>query len=345
MSQITGKRIAIVGAGIAGLRCAELLKEQADVEIFEAREKNKQSRPLQMEGGMYYCAFVPDLKPTHTISKITFSSEKRKATWKGKIGYTYKIGGTEGLDAQLRQEVGKRVKIHYSSKITSLDELKDFDIIVGADGYRSKIAQLAGMRKHSPKMWGVGIGSTVKGDFNIGKLECTFQTEVAPGGYRYLIPISEQKATLASACIARKTDTRNVRERLREFAGARDLKILEEWTDFEKWYDFSTYKKGNIYLVGAAASLSDQSYGFGLKYSIISAKLCTKAIIEGWDYNVLIRPMLKELRYWENIGRWLINATNKYYDRQVKLANIFWIKNRVKKGKSIAGFFRLLKLL
>ncbi|MEE9151080.1 MAG: NAD(P)-binding protein, partial [Thermoplasmata archaeon] len=43
MSQITGKRIAIVGAGIAGLRCAELLKGQADVEIFEAREKNKQS--------------------------------------------------------------------------------------------------------------------------------------------------------------------------------------------------------------------------------------------------------------------------------------------------------------
>lgn len=344
MSQNKGKRIAIVGAGIAGLRCAELLKDHADVEIFEARENKKASRPLQMEGGMYYCAFVPDLKPTHTISEIIFSSKKRKATWKGKIGYTYMIGGTEGLDAKLRQEVGKSVKIHHSSKITSLDELKDFDIIVGADGYRSKLAQLAGMRKHSPKMWGVGIGSTVKGNFSIGKLECAFQTDVAPGGYRYLIPISEQKATLASACIARKIDTGNVRDRLREFARARDLNILEEWTDFEKWYDFNTYQKKNIYLVGAAASLSDQSYGFGLKYSIISAKLCAKAIIEDRDYNVLIQPMLKELRYWENIGGWLINATNKYYDRQVKLANNFLIKNRVKKGKSIAGFFRLLKL-
>jgi flavin-dependent dehydrogenase len=345
MSQTPGKRIAIVGAGIAGLRCAELLKEHADVEIFEAREKNKDSRPFQMEGGMYYCAYVPDLKPTHTISEIIFSSEKQEAIWKGKIGYTYKIGGTEGLDAQLRQEVEKSVKIHYSSKITSLNELKDFDIIVGADGYRSKIAQLAGMRKSLPKAWGVGIGSTVKGDFSIGKLECTFQTKVAPGGYRYLIPISEQKATLASACIVRKIDTRNVRERLREFARVRDLNVLEEWTDFEKWYDFNTYQKENTYLIGAAASLSDQSYGFGLKYSIISAKLCAKAIIEGRDYNFLIQPTLKELRYWENIGRWLINSTDKFYDRQVKLANNFLIKNRVRKGKSIAGLFRLLKLM
>jgi len=344
MSRARKKRIAVVGAGIAGLTCAHMLKGHFDVEIFESTQKNSASRPEQMEGGIHYCDFVPELKPLYPIEEVLFSSENHSVIWKGNIGYTYMIGGTEGIDAKLRQKLEKEVNINYSRRINSLDELSDFDIIVAADGFRSKIANLAKMRPHLPRMWGVGIGSTVEGEFNIGSMECTFNADVAPGGYRYLIPISRNRATLASACIARKLDSKKVREKLRDFASARDFKILNEWTDFEKWYDIDTYNKDNIYLIGGAASLTEQCFGFGLKYCIRSAKLCARAINDGSDYNNHLKPLLKELRFWEKVGRWFIYADNKDYDRLIRLMKISFIRKRAQRGKSIRSFFRFLRL-
>lgn len=344
MSRVGKKRIAVVGAGIAGLTCANILNDHFDVEIFESAQKNSASRPKQMEGGVHYCDFVPELEPLYPIKEILFSSENYSVIWKGNIGYTYMIGGTGGIDARLRKRLEKKVIINYSKCITSLDELSDFDIIVAADGFRSKIANLAKMRPHLPRMWGVGIGSTVEGEFTIGSMECTFNADVAPGGYRYLIPISRNRATLASACIAKKLDTKKVRKKLRDFASARDFKILNEWTDFEKWYEFDTYNKDNIYLIGGAASFTEECFGFGLKYSIRSAKLCARAIEDGSDYNNHLTPVLNELRFWENIGRWFIYANNKDYDRLIRLMKISFVRNRAQRGKSIKGFFRFLRL-
>jgi len=109
MSRGRKKRIAVVGAGIAGLTCADLLNGHFDVEIFESTQKNSASRPQQMEGGINYYDFVPELKPLYPIKEIFFSSENRSVTWRGNIGYTYMIGGTEGIDARLRQKLEKEV--------------------------------------------------------------------------------------------------------------------------------------------------------------------------------------------------------------------------------------------
>jgi flavin-dependent dehydrogenase len=344
MSGGRDKKIAIIGAGIAGLTCANILNKDYEVEIFEAHGKDKESRPLQMEGGVHYCGFIPELEPYYPIKEIHFSSKNESVTWKGKMGYAYKIGGLDGIDARFRRSLEKKIKINYLTQISSVDELKEYDFIVAADGFRSRIARNTGMRYPSPLMWGVGIGSTVKGEFEIGSMESTFNADIAPGGYRYLIPISKNTATLACACIANKVDTRKIRDKLRDFASNRDYKILNEWTDFEKWYEIHTYTKDNIYLIGGAASLTEQSFGFGLKYSIESAKLCAKAIENATDYNALLKPLLKELLYWDKIGKWFINANNRDYDRLMRFMNISFVKNRACQGKSIKGLFRLLKL-
>jgi len=356
------KKIAIVGAGIAGLHCALYLKDYAEIEIFEEAKRTKAARPLQMEGSINQFKFTPDLKPSFPLSHNTLISPHYKTELHGKLGYLYKIGGKEGIDAEIRRKIEKEIKIHYSHKITSLEELQDFDVIIAADGWKSSIALLAGMRERYPYKQGIGIGSTVKGDFTIGKITTILNNYYAPNGYTYLIPFDEEKATLAAAIgrhtnagdnkDAGKSDVKNYvlnifRERLRNLSKEYGLTILNEWMDYEMWYHFRSYQKDNIYIVGGAASFTDEALGYGLKYAIWSAKLCAQSIIQGKDYNLLLKPLLKELYFWRKFSPYFC-YTEKQQDIIVRLQGIPPVKNMIEKGlsiKSLIYFLPIIKLL
>jgi flavin-dependent dehydrogenase len=338
----TRKRIAIVGAGVAGCTCASILADLHDVEIFESCEKNGASRPLQMEGALHYLDNIPNLKPTNEISKLILSSENESSSFKGNLGYLYKIGGTEGVDVELRKCVERRVKIHYSTKIRNLDMLSEYDVIVASDGYRSRLALMAGMREERAVITGLGLGLTVKGEFQPSVNFSLFDNRYAPGGYLYLIPINEEMASLVSASIGNGLNARILRHRLRSYADRMDLKIVNEWTDMEKWYRFHSYQKDNIYVIGGAASFTDKTYGFGLKYSMESAKLCAEAIMKGRSYQSLLAGLLKYLKYWERIGSVLINTTNEEKDLFIRLASNPIVRRRIERGKSLRPYFSLL---
>ena len=162
------KKIAIIGAGIAGCTCAQELYKHNDVEIFEAVDSDAPARPLQMEGAVYYLDNIPKLRSTYKISELVLASENESATFKGDLGCLFRIGGVDGEDVKYRKEIKKKIKINYSSRIKSLDMLSDFDIIVAADGYRSRIAKIAGMRTNHAEIKGLGLGLTVKGEFTPG---------------------------------------------------------------------------------------------------------------------------------------------------------------------------------
>jgi flavin-dependent dehydrogenase len=336
------KTVAVVGAGMAGLTCALDLAESHDVEIFEACQQNRESRPLQMEGSLNYLDNVPDLEPTYPVNKLELTSENETATFEGHIGHLFMIGGTDGIDARLRRKVSSRVDILHSSTITDLDMLSDYDVIVAADGYRSRIALMAGMREERTEVTGLGIGLTVKGDFEVGNTFSLFDNNYAPGGYLYLIPISEHRASLVSASIGIGLNAAVIRQRLRDFAGYRGCTILKEWADIEKWYHFNSYQKDNIYVIGGAASFTDGTYGFGLKYSLQSARICAQAINSGENYQELLAPVLKELAFWKRIGSTLVSTSNSEKDIFVRLAKNRIVKNRIERGKSIRPFFRTL---
>ncbi|UCG70206.1 MAG: NAD(P)/FAD-dependent oxidoreductase [Thermoplasmata archaeon] len=336
------KRIAIIGSGIAGSTCASILADYHDVEIFESCDKSGASRPLQMEGSIYYLENVPKLQPTYEVSRLILSSENESSSFHGHLGYLYKIGGTEGVDVEVRKEVESRVKIHYSTKIKNLNELSDWDYIVAADGFRSKIAFIAGMRERDPEITGLGLGLTVRGEFQPGVTLSLFDNNYAPGGYLYLIPIDKKTASLVSASIGNGFNARTLRYRLRNYADGLGLKIINEWTDMEKWYKFHSYQKNNVFVIGGAASFTDKTYGFGLKYSIESAKLCAEAIMKERSYQNLLASLLEELKYWERIGSVLVNTTNKEKDMFIRLASNPIVRRRIEDGKSLRPFFNML---
>lgn len=119
------------------------------MEIFEKCKKGAPTRPRQMEGAVHFLNNIPNCPYTHEIAKLRFTSKHEKVEIEGKIGYSYEIGGKNGIEAQMRKVIEKDIKINYNSKIVEIDELKnEYDAIVAADGYRSRIAKSMGMRGH-----------------------------------------------------------------------------------------------------------------------------------------------------------------------------------------------------
>jgi flavin-dependent dehydrogenase len=255
------------------------------------------------------------------MKRIELHSPNVTASGKGNLGFFYEVGGTNGVDARARKNIEELLPIHYSTKIDSKMPLQDkFQVIVAADGYRSSIAKKTGLLvSTTPKRIGVAVGFTVKGDFDPELVEIWLDNYFSYHGYSYIIPFSKHEACLVSASIGKAINKATYAERLKELAQLRKWELQGGWGDFESWYDFSSYAKDNLYVIGNAGSFTEPAFGFGLKWAIQSAKLCARAINENIDYNLLLRKeLLSDFESFEMIRKFFDAAENCDYDSFVK---------------------------
>lgn len=340
-------RIAIVGAGIAGLHAARYLEGYGDVEIFEASAPDEHRRPLQMEGALNQFDFTPQLEPIHRLEHNILHAPHRRTVLHGDLGQLFKIGGHEGIDARMRRAVASAVPIHYGQPVSSLEELSEYDVVIGADGWRASVARMAGMRETKPYQWGAGLGATVTGAFTPGRMETVIDNRYAPNGYLYMIPLDERRATLAAAVVGYQGgsyDMTAIRQRLRRFTDRRDLTVIDEWVDHEMWYRFHTYKKDNVYLIGGGASFTDEALGYGLKYAVWSARLCARAIRSQRSYHRLLQPLLRELAFWHRAAPHY-RLRRAQQDTIVRLQGMPPVKQLIQHGVSIKPFVPLLPVV
>ena len=212
-----------------------------------------------------------------------------------------------------------------------------FEVIVAADGFRSTIAKKAGiLASKTPKNIGVGVGFTIKGDFNPELIEVWLDNYLSLHGYSYVIPFSKHDASLVSASPDKMINQSTYIKRLKELAQLRKWEVQGGWVDFEFWYDFSSYAKDNLFVVGNAGSFIEPAFGFGLKWAVKSAKLCAKAIDENIDYNFLIRKeVLGDFESFRIIRKFFNTAENDDYDDFVRRFKNPLIKKLCESGKSV----------
>jgi flavin-dependent dehydrogenase len=299
--------------------------------------KDESTRPRQMEGSVNLLQNIPEIEPDRHMKRIELHSPNFTASLRGKLGFFYEIGGTNGIDAKARKKTEELLPIHYSTKITTKNQLQnEFQAIVAADGYHSTVAKEAGLVSKTPKGFGVGVGFTVEGDFDPELIEVWLDNYFSNRGYSYVIPFSKHEASLVSASTGKTIDRETYVKRLEQLAQSRKWKLLGNWVDFESRYDFSSYTKGNVYVVGNAASFTDPAFGFGLKWAIQSAKLCTRAISENIDYNQLLRrELLPDFKPFEIIRKFFEAAENSDYDNFVKRFKNPLVKKLAESGKSL----------
>jgi len=291
-----------------------------------------------MEGSVNLLQNIPEIEPDRYMKKIELHSPNVTASTEGNLGFFYEVGGINGIDARARKNIEELLPIHYSTKIENKMQLQDeFQVIVAADGYRSIIAKEAGLLvSRTPKLIGVAVGFTVKGDFDPELIEIWLDNHFSYHGYSYVIPFSEHEASLASASFGKTINQATYVKRLKELAQLRKWELQGGWDDFESWYDFSSYTKDNVYVVGNAGSFTEPAFGFGLKWAIQSAKLCARAIDENTDYNCLLRKeFLADFESFEIMRKFFETAEDSDYDNFVKSFTNPLVKKLAESGISI----------
>lgn len=189
---------------------------------------------------------------------------------------------------------------------------------------------------------GFGIGCTVKENFDPYQFWGHYEDYYAEKGYTYLIPFDENCATFASASISKNIDGKEIRRRLEALAEQQGYEIIDRWNDFETWYHFHTYQKDNVYLVGQAGSITEPTFGFGIKWAIKSGELCAKSIVENLDYNFLLKNKLfPEFEFWKTIRKIIDTSVKDEYSSFVRSFKNPIAKHYLKKGIYAPFIFKL----
>jgi len=141
-------RIAILGAGPAGLYLSYLIKRRqpdADVTVFEQNPadatfgfgvvfSDRALEFLREDDEETYAAIVPYMESWHDITLVL---RGQRIVIDG-IGFAA-IGRLRLLQLLQARAASVRVAAVYNCAVKSLDELADFDLVVGADGVNSLV--------------------------------------------------------------------------------------------------------------------------------------------------------------------------------------------------------------
>ncbi len=323
-------RISIIGAGPSGSYAGFLLaKAGHDVTIYE--DHDKIGEPIACTGIVTKALFdlveyskdyvinelegvdiiSPKGKKLHVPLKEfvlcrkkfdNYLAEKAKSAG-AKIQLSHRYIGREGNTLIFRHN-GKTIK-------------QETDILIGADGPLSKVAETSGLGKN--RRFYVGQQATVKARFN-PKVFTTWFGSIAPGFFAWSVPENAEVSRIGLATTNDK-DCAQCFQRLMKMAGG---KIIARQAAPIPLYDSRRIvEKGNTFLVGDAAGFVKDTTGGGIITGMLSSKILAESIISKTSYEKNLKPLRKELWLHSKLRRLLNKFSDKDYARLIK-----WMSNK-----------------
>ena len=353
-------KVAIIGAGIAGLSCAhELERHGIEPVIFEKNDVVGEifphvsvimqifNRPVRDPLKHLAEKYNIELQPINRLRHVKMISSSTSSTVSGKLGAFFQHGVIPGcIEKQLEAKVESKIIFNTYADYNKLKE--EFDYVVVANGMVSSAKELGCWQELVTTFV---KGAIILGDFKTDTLITWFNTKYTKSGYAYLTPFNEKRASLVLIVPNIKED--EIKEYWNRFIKEENIKnqIIQTFiTEHKSGYVFP-HRVGNVFLTGVAAGTLDPFLGFGSIYSIVTGVSAARSIALGLDYEEQIQDYVKINKEVYEYRVVLNSLDNKKFNVLVKglgmpiLRNIIYNTNInvVKYGSKVLYFSRRIK--
>lgn len=325
-------RIAIIGAGVAGLSCTfELEKYGIRPDIYEVQD-SVGGRGFNHAAGWMNIMYRPIhdaidylkqnsgivIKPMERVKQVNFYSANNSATLSGDLGYLLLMGPGKGsVYHQLLEHI--RTPIKFRQVINFRDLAREYDHVVIATG-SPEIPMVLG--NWHTDIAGYVRGATVSGQFDPQTIVMWFNTRWAQRAYAYFVPWNDRKGSLIL----------NMQE-----TGPHGAKI--NWQQFLDWIDWdieiietyeTTHNIGHVYqnqyknliFTGLAGGFLDPLFAFGQIASVASGAAAAKAMVEGADFNRLVHLWHRRNRQLRLFRRYVDKFSDQDFDRALDVIKL-----------------------
>ena len=331
-------KVAILGGGICGLACALELERNGVVPvIFESNPAPEWIWPsIMFWPNVLYNVYDDtrkyllekykiDFYALGKVNSVTMKSQKKKIKIEGNLGYVIQRGnGEKSLENQLYRQL-IQTAIYFNSKEDYKNLSKKYDYVVVTTG---KDAEAREMGVWEDESIVYVIGAKINGSFTPGTSEIYFNTDYAGTGYARVTPFNSSSAVVGLYIIGKNE--------LDSFQYFRDF-IRRENLDNNECVltvlppPFTTgkvnkFRVGNVLLAGRAAGLTERILGCGGFEALESGTLAARAIVNGDDYDKLVKPIKDHVENISSYRKIIDKFTNDDFDKLISVLGTPGIK-------------------
>jgi len=293
--------VAIIGAGVAGNRIAEIVAKKG-YKVLLVEEHKKIGFPSKCTGLVSYRIkeLLPEIDEKiiqNEINRAEFIFKDKRFEIKSKNPmyvldrskldkFLFERAIAFGAEAKLGEKFLRVEKFTSSYKIYTTSGNYDAKILVGADGAFSQVAKIFNLFEE--KEFFVGVQATVDGKFEKDKVELWFG-DFAKDFFGWVVPISEKYARIG---LATKEDVYNnfkrfLRKRIKKF-------VQPDTSGIIKFGLIKSSVADRVLLVGDAAMQVKPFSGGGIIYSLIASQLAALAILKSLAKNDFSKEFFEE---------------------------------------------------
>jgi digeranylgeranylglycerophospholipid reductase len=297
-------KVAIVGAGIAGLSCAyEFEKHGITPTIFEKKKRIGEdvdylTCTLKVFDRIYKDPlkyfkdeFDIELKPFNILRTIAMNAPTKDTIIESTSGYIFCRGDCkDSLENQLASYV--KSPITFEKNVYVADIKDDYDYVIDATGRVDLPKQMGLFTSQLDAFTRIAVISGHR-DFQVDKITMWVNTEYAKNCFCYLLPHSSNKACLVlTVNDITHTELDYYWEKLLTIENIKNTIIKTSDVKHEIGI-VKPHKVDTIYFVGKAGGFIDPILGFGMICAIETGAAAARSIIHNMNYEKLVYPTFK----------------------------------------------------
>ena len=336
--------VIIVGAGPAGLRCAEVLSK-SDLHVL-LLEKNDRMGIKVCAGGItnkdLAILDLPDSIIEHKVRSTAVHSAKRSSKTITKDPVVFTLSREELGEWQYDQIKNTKIKVLTNSRVSEIHKNylivnnKDkytFKYLVGADGVNSIVRRFLSIPTEK-RLIGIQYRIPSKKD---PSLEIFMNSKFFKAWYAWSFP---HKDHIAVGCVAdpKLMNSKELKENFKNWLALNGYDISN--AKYETWpisYDYRGYKFEYVFLVGEAAGLASGFTGEGIYQALSSGDAVARTILDGDYESEEMNAVLKYNSIQNKIMKFLFIAgpfRGLIHELIVKALNNKRIKKKINAGFS-----------